>query len=146
MEDTVIQGWQYEERIDELEAELAALKAENEQLRADIDYSSIEAAAQREERLTARIAELEAAVDRLTKRTYERTKVLWSDTLLESFSMRDPNCNLVTLELGEPDEDGFYMPILTSHYDDNPLKQTEAELEALKASTVSLEVRDHDRH
>jgi len=83
--------------------------------------------------LLGRIAELEAALDRITKRHYERTKVVWSDELVRDFDMRDSRCNRVTMELGERDEDGFYMPTLTTHYDDNPLAQAEAALAELKA-------------
>jgi hypothetical protein len=82
--------------------------------------------------LLGRIAELEAALDRITKRHYERTKVVWSDELVRDFDMRDSRCNRVTMELGERDEDGFYMPTLTTHYDDNPLAQAEAALAEMK--------------
>ncbi len=52
--------------------------------------------------------------------------------IIDSFEMRDAACNRVSIDLGERDEDGFYTPTLTTHYDDNPLKQSEAEIERLK--------------
>ena len=53
------------EMLDSCLDRIAKMEAENAQLRADIDYSSIEGAIQREERLRERIAELEAEVERL---------------------------------------------------------------------------------
>ena len=50
------------EMLDSCLDRIAKMEAENAQLRADIDYSSIEGAIQREERLRERIAGLEAAL------------------------------------------------------------------------------------
>lgn len=64
-------------------------------------------------------------------RTEPHTKVLWSDELLDSFAVRDIRGNLITVELGEPDEDGFYTPVLTTHYDDNLVEKAEAKNDEL---------------
>jgi hypothetical protein len=50
-------------------------------------------------------------------------KFMVTPELLDSLVLRDKDCNLVTFDLGDPHADGFYTPVLTVHYDDNPLQK-----------------------
>lgn len=49
-------------------------------------------------------------------------KVVWSDELLTSIKLRDDQCNLLEVVLGEPDEFGYYVPTMITKYEDNPLR------------------------
>lgn len=50
-------------------------------------------------------------------------KVLWSDELLDTIKLRDDDCNALIIDIGEPGPDGFYTPVITTDYDDNPLTE-----------------------
>ncbi len=54
-------------------------------------------------------------------------KVVCSDELLEEMKIRDAECNLVRVDLGKPDADGFYSPRMTRVEEDNPLTAAKAE-------------------
>ena len=50
------------------------------------------------------------------------TLLRFDDVLLRELLTRDDDCNLLTLEVGEPDADGVCTATITRHYDDNPLE------------------------
>jgi hypothetical protein len=49
-------------------------------------------------------------------------KILITPELLETLFTRDEQGNRLSLELGEPDAEGFYTPTITTHYEDNPFR------------------------
>lgn len=50
--------------------------------------------------------------------TYIKLRI--TPELLEKLFTRDKDGNKLELIIGEPDNDGFYTPVVTIHYDDNP--------------------------
>ncbi len=68
----------------------------------------------------------------------EILKVQMSRELLERFFTRDADCNRLSMELGEPDEEGFYCPTITTHCDDNPLKAADQRIEALEQALQAM--------
>ncbi len=65
-------------------------------------------------------------------------KVRMSPELIAAFSARDEEGNLLTLEKGEPDAEGFYCPIVTRHDEDNPLRDALAVLDDVRAIAAEL--------
>jgi len=53
-------------------------------------------------------------------------KIKVDGALFDMLKVRDDNCNRILVELGEPDKNGFYAPVLTVDYGDNPLKSRTA--------------------
>ena len=43
---------------------------------------------------------------------------------------------LKSFEIGEPDSDGFYVPVFITHYDDNPLPKLRDRIDALYARNL----------
>jgi hypothetical protein len=48
-------------------------------------------------------------------------KLLVAPELLELLFTRDEHGNRLSVDLGEPDREGFYVPTITTHFDDNLL-------------------------
>ena len=48
-------------------------------------------------------------------------KVRVSREFLEDYFTRDVCGNRLSIDVGEPDDEGFYTPVITVHYDDNLL-------------------------
>ncbi len=63
--------------------------------------------------------------------------VLIAPELMEQWATRDTEGNRISWSLGEPDEDGFYTPTVTVHYDDN--LRAEARAAALADVTAAVE-------
>lgn len=54
--------------------------------------------------------------------------------VMEEWSTRDADCNRLSWAWGDPDEAGVYEPVITRHYDDNPLTAERARHAALVAA------------
>lgn len=71
--------------------------------------------------LRGRVAELERERDRLRAPRYQHARKMWiAESLMDdALTMRTADGRfLLTFQMGEPDEDGFYTPLITSHEDD----------------------------
>ena len=55
-------------------------------------------------------------------------KMIWSRELLETLITRDDRCNRLTMDLSEPDKDGFVTATIVIVYDDNPLRDMHDDL------------------
>lgn len=51
--------------------------------------------------------------------------VRMSSELVRELFLRDHECNRLSVQLGKPDADGFYTPVVTVDYTDNPLAAAE---------------------
>ena len=58
----------------------------------------------------------------------EPIKMLASPELIAAMSTRDAEGNRLSVEIGEPDADGFYTPRFTVHYDDNLVERARQEI------------------
>lgn len=56
-------------------------------------------------------------------------KVLVSPVLMREWATRDAHCNRISVEWGEPDAEGFYEPVFTTHMTDNPTTALRAALD-----------------
>ncbi len=63
--------------------------------------------------------------------------IRFDDVLLRELMTRDDDCNLLTLEVSEPDADGVCTATCTRHYDDNPY-EAEREVSAWLASKLTF--------
>jgi hypothetical protein len=73
----------------------------------------------------------------------ESIKMLASPELIAAMSTRDAEGNRLSVEIGEPDADGFYTPWFTVHYDDNLLERFQPLLDERCHQDEKWGVQDH---
>ena len=68
-------------------------------------------------------------------------KVRMSREFAYQLFVRDAHGNKLTVEWGDPDDEGFYNPVFSVDYDDNVTAVLEQEIATLKGYTITEEVR-----
>jgi hypothetical protein len=71
--------------------------------------------------------------------------VLMSKVLMDTMALRTNEGYRLTWDWGEPDEDGFYIPVVTTHPDDNIAEQaTHAALAAVRERVLGHRIFDDE--
>ena len=74
----------------------------------------------------------------------QRIKIWASPEFLATYFTRDAQGNRLSVEIGEPDADGFYTPCFTVHYDDNLLGHFRPLLDERCCQDEKWGVQDHN--